>query len=286
MSTLCHRARAHPTARAKVSDRCREPRFNKPLGVPEPWLRPRQCRRGADPACGVPACTGEDLLAHQPSALILRASLALVQAHVTERRTQARTASRILPRRSGTTPLGAGLASPGSAGQQLAAAVRSTCDAGSAPRHPVARHVESSGSTCRCSDATRSPSDLRGQVPGSTGRATPQDAPRNRSIGCSMGSTKRSGGRRRRGMIDRPTIAVRESSWGRGAMPGARPGQGRFGGVAGASSMDEFGASLEWRRRSVGHPCPSEQPGTVSRTPSSSGRAAPGRRARARAAAG
>jgi hypothetical protein len=158
--------------------------------VPEPWLRPRQCRRGADPACGVPACTGEDLLAHQPSALILRASLALVQAHVTERRTQART----LPRRSGTTPLGAGLASPGSAGQQLAAAVRSTCDAGSAPRHPVARHVESSGSTCRCSDATRSPSDLRGQVPGSTGRATPQDAPRNRSIGCSMGSTKRSAG--------------------------------------------------------------------------------------------
>ncbi len=100
------------------------------------------------------------------------------------------------------------------------------------------------------------------QVPRSARCARRPQLDRRRPIGCTRGVPAVRETARRRGMIDRAMIAVRESSWGRGAMPGARPDQGRFmfGGVAGTSSMDEFGASLAWRRRSVGHPCPSEQP--------------------------
>lgn len=170
--------------------------------LPIPSGVSRSCVTRGRPA--VAPLSASRLLGHsnRRSRWVLRASVASWRAQsaadVADQRTQAQLPVRILPSIRESPRARQGLAQPGN---------------DSWLRNPgSARHVERPCSTRRrcvaAGQLVRQPVQVRDRLSDRTGHTRSA----LRSIGCTR-VHQRSGSRRRRGMIDRPTMAVRESSW-------------------------------------------------------------------------
>jgi hypothetical protein len=121
-------------------------------------------------------------------------------------------------------------------------------------------------STCRTSMFDVSTLDTAGPRSGQTGpspsicrRAARRGWSRRSALGLQPWPLERLGGRGRRGMIDRATMTIRESSWGESdARSSSRNRDDScLGEWRERARWTSFGH--RWRRRSVGHPCLPEQ---------------------------